>query len=479
MYYEAVSPYLGVLTWAAGAWSFCPWPFNRRVSETQGSARYSTKKEIGKSFTGGGVIVGKYQGKLLRFDDAGHLVTFAPTRTGKGRGQIIPTLLTYEGSCFVTDIKRENYDITARQRRALGQAVYAIDPNRPETSAIFNPLDYVRVDPQHLGTDASTLAGLLVPRGNAGASAHFDQQAYTVVKGLIMLVKTIYGVEKAHMGTVRALLCSGEEQQEEVWQRMAASSHAEIAEIGNGIVATEIRERSAILSTARGKTEIWSDNKIKTITSGASSFDFHAMKEKPQTVYMVIPPEHLDTYKSFMRAVVGMANLAMTQNTKRPKKPVLFLLDEFPALGHMAAFETGIGVVAGYGVKYWLFCQDQAQLKAKYKDAWASMVGNCAVQSYFGVTDYETAKRLSNSMGNQTVSYESVNASIEAGGLMADDRGFSVSERGRELMTPDEITSMDYQEQIILKQGMRPIRAQKAFYDQVKQFRGLYDTWEE
>jgi type IV secretion system protein VirD4 len=63
-----------------------------------------------------------------RFWQDGHILTCAPTGAGKGIGAVIPNLLTYPGSAFVLDLKGENFAVTARARRAMGQSVFLIDP---------------------------------------------------------------------------------------------------------------------------------------------------------------------------------------------------------------------------------------------------------------------------------------------------------------------------------------------------------------
>lgn len=178
LHYNAELYPQAALLGAAGLWGmFGPVPFMRSKT-LHGSARWASKREAQKRGLLGdkGVVVGKLEGKFLRYDAPGHLATFAPTRSGKGAGQIIPTLLTYPGSVFVTDIKRENFDVTADYRaKALGQKVVRIDPSNPDPSVIFNPLDCVRRDGS-MATDAGVLADLLMPRSSGGgASEHFDQ----------------------------------------------------------------------------------------------------------------------------------------------------------------------------------------------------------------------------------------------------------------------------------------------------------------
>lgn len=467
---------------AAGLWGlFGPVPFLRGKT-LHGSARWASKGEAkARGLLGDqGVIVGKLDGRFLRYDAPGHLATFAPTRSGKGAGQIIPTLLTYPGSVFVTDIKRENYDVTAAYRAdALGQKVVRLDTSNPAPGVIFNPLDCVRRD-HNMATDAGVLADLLMPRSaNGGASDHFDQQALILVRGLLMFVIDQAGPD-ACMGLVRQFLMAGPDRFEQILTDMAASAVPEISEAGNHmqkLAAKSPREFGSVLSTAVGKTDIWSDRQVKAITTGRSTVDFARMKESGVTVYLVVLPDQIGHFRVFMRTVVGMACRAMTQNKAKPQTPVLFLLDEFPALGHMAAIEQGIGVVAGYGVRFWIFCQDMPQLRAIYGEGAGTLMANCAVRSFFGVTELETADYLSRSLGRTTVETHNQAARVAGGGLVATDATVSRSMTARDLMTADEVSAMPEGKQIILVQGLRPVMADKVRYFEDRAFRGLYGVW--
>ncbi|MCM0753621.1 hypothetical protein DEA98_29440 (plasmid) [Brucella pseudogrignonensis] len=57
-----------------------------------------------------------------------HLLTMAPTRTGKGVGTIIPNLLTADRSVICIDPKGENAKVAARARQQFGP-VHVLDPS--------------------------------------------------------------------------------------------------------------------------------------------------------------------------------------------------------------------------------------------------------------------------------------------------------------------------------------------------------------
>ena len=466
----------------AGVWGLVGWlPFSGR-SDLHGSARWATPREVKARglHDVGGVTLGKLGGKWLRSDEAGHLITFAPTRRGKGVGQIIPTLLTYDGACFVTDIKGENHAVTARHRRdVLGQKVYKIDPNNPEQSAFFNPLDGVRRDPRHLYGDAGALAVMIVPH-SGGNDSFWTESAQSLATALIMLACRQYGAQ-ASMQHVRGWLMSGAAGLAEAFALMQADDALPaLAQMGARLGSTQIKaakQFEATLSTAETATAVWSYPDIEAVTSRPSSVNFADLKRERMTIYLCVRPDQLTQYKAFLRAVVGTACKAMTQDDQQPAKRVLFLLDEFPALGHMQSIQDAVGVAAGYGVRFWMFCQDMAQLRTHYRGAAATFVANCGVASFFGVSEPETGKMLSDALGRTTLQTVSESTTAQGAGVVATGASVNRSQTGRALMTPDEIRAMPWGNQVLMVQGLRPIYAAKTDYRKEPCFQGMWDRW--
>jgi type IV secretion system protein VirD4 len=246
---------------------------------------------------------------------------------------------------------------------------------------------------------------------------------------------------------------------------MATSRQENVARIARGFSQKEPKERSAVISTAQGATELFESPELRMATA-ESSFSFESLKEEAASVFIIIPPEYLEAYRPFLRLVTGLATLAMTRNHAKPKHPVLFLLDELPALGYMRPIEEGIGYLAGYGTKLWLFVQDLDQLQKTYPKA-RSMIANCAVRQAFNVQDPETAKLLSDMLGTATVRMESQGrSSMLPFKVLPAAFHSGAFEGARQLMTTGEILTMDSQEQLLFVQGVRAIRARKIrFFD--------------
>lgn len=156
-----------------------------------GSARFGTARDIAAMAKadgdGGGLIIGRSdQGKLLRYHGQAHLLTIAPTRSGKGVGTIIPNLLTARRSIVCIDPKGENARIAGRQREALG-SVWYLDPFElsGHPGARYNPLDRLTPDSLDVAEDAMTLADALVFDAEQ-SDPHWNEEAKALLAGIIL-----------------------------------------------------------------------------------------------------------------------------------------------------------------------------------------------------------------------------------------------------------------------------------------------------
>jgi len=438
--------------------------------DTHGSARFAGLADArkGKLLTGRGLILGRKHGRMLRYRGEGHLLTFAPTRSGKGVGCVVPNLLDYLGSVVVTDIKGENSDIARAYRATLGP-VYELAPlgGAKANRATFNPLDFVRIATAYEVDDARLVAEMLVVPEHAQPN-HWEREARTLITGLLLYIRHHWDMLEQNLGTLRDLLMQDSEEFELLLAKMAVSHQENVARIARGFSQKEPKERSAVISTAQGATELFESPELRAVTE-RSSFSFESLKDEVASVFIIVPPEYLEAYRPFLRLMTGLATVAMTRNMAKPAQPVLFILDELPALGYMRPIEEGIGYLAGYSAKLWLFVQDLDQLQKTYPKA-RSMIANCAVRQAFNVQDPETAKLLSDMLGTATVRMHSEGQSSPLPfNLVAGSFHSGAFEGARQLMTTGEILTMKAKEQLVFVQGFPAFRARKIRY---------FDWWE-
>jgi type IV secretion system protein VirD4 len=527
--------------------------FRPRLPSTFGSAAWATLTDLrragmlnpaaGRNL---GPIIGwltpaEGSGRELRpiYDSGdGHLLSAAPTRSGKGRGQIITNLLWWPGSAVVIDIKGENSRLTAKWRQAQGHNVIRFAPFE-RGSATWNPIDQINEgcgsapnDPRRQ-ENARYLANLMITPNPHAKDPYWDNAAKSLLQGLMLHVATAEladdedaqkdetRIRSRTMGEVRRLLAQTKlDVFKNILGDMLESQESWVRETASTMLQMEAaHEQVAGVKTALIEhTAVWAFARVQQATN-VSTFSFKELRESaPTTIYLVIPPDVLSEYRGIMRVLVGccMREMQRTWNESAHdnQPPVLFFLDEFPQLAYMQPIEDALLYIGSYGVKFWFFVQDLSQLQQHYDKTWRQFIANCAVRSFFGVSDIETAKMVSEMSGHATVKNRSYSAGTsegesdsttdtsgtgsshggssgsswgQGGGSSSSGTNWGVSSFqsrslttgrtfgssytgnlayvGRPLFMPDEVLRMPFGSMIALIKGMPVIRAQLSFWD--------------
>ncbi len=439
--------------------------------DTYGSARWAERKEIAAAGLLGpdGVVLGRFERDYLRHDGPEHVLCFAPTRSGKGVGLVVPTLLTWPGSAIVHDIKGENWQLTAGFRSRHGRALL-FDPTNVN-SAAYNPLLEVRQGEWEV-RDVQNVADVLVdPEGSLEKRNHWEKTSHSLLVGAILHV--LYAELDKTLAGVAAFLSDPRRSIEATLQAMMTTAH--LGEKGaHPIIASTAREllnksdneRSGVLSTAMSFLGLYRDPVVASVTSRCDwrIADLIA-DEKPATLYLVVPPSDISRTKPLIRLVLNQIGRRLTEelNAKDRRHRVLMMLDEFPALGRLDFFESALAFMAGYGIRGFLIAQSLNQVEKAYGQNNA-ILDNCHVRVSFAANDERTAKRVSDALGTATEMKAMQNY---AGSRLAPWLGHimvSRSETARQLLTPGEIMQLPVDDEIVMVAGSPPIRAKKARY---------------
>ena len=456
----------------------------------------------GEALTAGtGLLLGRKRKSrgtpsLLRYGGEGHLLTVAPTRSGKGTGSVIPNLLSYAGSVVVIDPKGENYAVTARCRRErLGHRTVALDPfdllgsfGMAPSGAAFNPMDLISTSGTDLLEGASLLADMLVVSTDGrsgGENAFWVEEARALLSGLILYVAAKETdasgrpTERRNLLRVREILTLPREDFRELTETMQRSTLASglVARSAARLLQKEDKERSGVVSTAQSHTHFLDAPRMARVM-GRSTFEMRALKEERLSLYLILPAHHLDTYSRWLRLTVGCALNEMVRSPgppgKQPAGRVLFLLDEFAQLGRMEPVVRAVSLLAGYGAQLWLFLQDLSQLKGTYPDRWQTFLANTDVLQAFGTNDHETARLFSDLTGEATIYVETGSESLSRSrgrhASRSEGRSQSYAERSRKLLLPDEVRRLPQEAQLLFLGRQRPVLARKLNYLRDKAF---------
>lgn len=392
---------------------------------------------------------------FVHWDGDGHLLTLAPTRSGKSVTTIIPNLLRYRGSAVVLDPKGELYEETSAWRAKNVGPVYRIAPfddgTNPATRRFprhgFNPL--ARIRSQH---QARGLAQLMFPRDPNGQE-FFNDDVVGFLTGVILYILDSAPERRRNLGTVREATAAPLEQFKKIVRHMAESRLQAVREAAdNAVGKSGDRGLPNLRDTLHSKLSLWSDPALIAATD-RNDVDFASLKDRPATVYITVPFNLLEPYAPFVKVLLKHALDAMLDNPAKPEIPVLFVLDEFLSLGPFADFRNAIRTHASAGVRLWFFLQDMGTLEEHYPGkAWQAFL-NTSVKQFFGIDDPFTAELVGRYLGNQTVAYRSVqtsgNVSAQMGSWFEDgsagvslSSGESIQFLGRPLLTPDEVMAL-------------------------------------
>ncbi len=442
-----------------------------KKAETYGSARWASAREINQIGLLGedGVVLGSLHQRYLRHDGPEHILCFAPTRSGKGVGLVIPSLLTWPGSCIVHDIKGENWELTSGFRARHGR-VLLFDPTNA-ASAAYNPLLEIRRGEGEV-RDAQNIADILIdPDGSLEKRNHWEKASHMLLVGAILHI--LYAGTDKSLAGVAAFLADPTRPIETILELMRTTPHLGpqrvhpvIATAAQELLNKSDNERSGVLSTAMSFLGLYRDPVVAKVTSACDWRIVDLVESAlPVSLYIVIPPSDINRTRPLVRLILNQIGRRLTEQLKAQghKHRLLLMLDEFPALGRLDFFESALAFMAGYGIKAFLIAQSLNQIEKAYGPNNA-ILDNCHVRIAFATNDERTARRISEALGTATEmramkNYAGHRLSPWLGHLMV-----SRTETARPLLTPGEIMQLSSDEEIIMIAGVAPIRAAKVRY---------------
>ncbi|WFU20594.1 conjugal transfer protein TraG [Bradyrhizobium sp. CB3481] len=454
---------------------------------TYGSARWAMSKEIKQAglFAAKGVFLGRFENSYLRHDGPEHVMCFAPTRSGKGVGLVLPTLLSWTSSAVVHDIKGENWELTSGWRSSFSHCLL-FNPTDAR-SARYNPLLEVRKGAAEV-RDVQNIADILVdPEGALERRTHWEKTSHSLLVGVILHV--LYAEERKTLTRVTEILADPAQSFEKTLRVMLATNHlgTEAEPKVHPVVAATAREllnkseneRSGVLSTAVSFLGLYRD---PVVSRNTESCDWRIADlvgaERPVTLYLVVPPSDISRTKPLIRLMLNQIGRRLTEflDTRAGeagRRQLLLMLDEFPALGRLDFFESALAFMAGYGIRAYLIAQSLNQIAKAYGENNA-ILDNCHVRIAFAANDERTARRISDALGTATELRAQRNY---AGHRLAPWLGHvmvSRQETARPLLTPGEVMQLPPDNAIVLVSGLPPVRARKLrHYDDANFVRRL------
>lgn len=489
---------------------------SRKHPDTHGTAHFATLDEVKKSGLMDqkqGVYCGGYdhpktgRTHYLRHNGPEHVCVIAPPRSGKGVGNIIPTLLSWTGSAFTVDIKGENYAMTAGWRKRNSK-ILRFDPAE-ESSCSWNPIGEIRFGTRHQISDAQNIALMVIDTDGRGLFDHWRTAAFELLSGLIM--HSLYQSRGGSAPCLRDcayMLTGGENPDEPEFddgerdsaamnlfiemqgvtlaseERAAVEAQLFIRSIGRSMADKPEKELGSIISTANNALSLYRDPVVGENTA-KNDFKIDDLMDhtSPVSLYFITAPNNLSRLSPLIRLLLTRIIMGLTgqmtfdngRSKTAHKHRLLLMLDEFAALGRLDVFEKGLAYISGYGIKAYIIIQDRQQLLKAYT-AQESILSNCHIQIAYAPNNVETAKWLSEMAGTTTVVKEQITTSGNRFGGMPKQFSRNYQDVQRPLLTPQEVRSLPKAEtdgngniikageMLIFAAGMQVIRGRQILY---------------
>ena len=439
-----------------------------------GKDRWATKRDMKRAglLTGQGTVLGHAFDRYLTYDGPEHQLVSGASRSGKGVGHVIPTLLNWNGSVLAYDVKNELWDITAGMRSRRGYCMF-FNPTRAD-SARFNPLFEIRKGDNEV-RDAQNIVEMLVnPTGAKHTMDIWDQQASQFLVALILHVLYAEPDQFKNLATVRARLLDFKRTAVAMIttphrfnpQTGAPEVHPEVALVANELRRQPAKFQSSVTGTAASYLTLWADDIIarNTATSDFRLADL-VCADRPMTLYIQPPPSDSPRLRPLVRLMINQTCRALMEfldrdSSGRPKNHRLLLsLDEFPTLGRLDFFTMNLRQMAGYGIKAHLIVQSFNDIIEQYGIN-NTILDNCHILSTFAAADTVTCQRISQMVGTVTEYRESYSEPGRNIGV----RNISHSEHVRPLLSPGDIRELSVDDQFMFVTGYKPMRVKKVRY---------------
>ena len=519
---------LGICSLLVGSLIILTMPYwKKKKLKSHGEAEFGTYDDLKKNkkkpsdvdFLSGnenGFVIGYVKtlsGKLKLLYDTSmiHIALFLPTRGGKGVGYIIPSLVAglKERSTFISDIKKENYELTSWYRaKILKHRILKFEP-MSELSNSYNFLSEVRYGTNYEIEDCRIIGTMIVGEDESkdpfwGDSAkdtistltsyvHYkevssrpeeDPDITDIRVSLNDVISIITNTENSLYRMFAKYLGKSMEEDEDFNEmpedfilkektveklRKIYTDEESIKALNKGLhpfVAKQFgyllqntgeNTFKSITSTAKTKLQVF---EIPSVVKNIGKSDFRALDlvngDNPVDLYFVIKPKDIDLLAPLVRIMyIQLTNLLMESLSKKNFN-IIFLMDELNAYGRMKPLVKGLGYYAGFGIKMVGIFQGLDQLNSTYDKQGKEVLNGCQIQVFGRPNDEAAPDYISKTLGKETIRVKSRNIGLKGGG--------NVSEQGKDLLSPSEIRLLPDRKAVVITGYKKPLLLDKLYY---------------
>lgn len=472
-----------------------------------GSARWALPHEVAKAGLHGqsGPFLGFLGDNPLRLAGDAPLITFGGAGSGKLRDVLAYNLCGVSDSkgvwhaprrMIINDPRGELAAVSIGNQVRMGKAAYCVNPfglhGLPRHRV--NAWDILRPGSPTLHADVKLLVADLIPLPAHGDS-YFGRRARELAEALVK--SHVMGMAASQSRDAISLAAfydlvnmmaipSGWDARMQGMASMPEGDIRRVAEEMDSKRKEAPKEYSGIIGSLYEAAESLSIPAVRE-TLGGSDFSLEVLCLQDCNIYLVIPAEYLGLLAPVQRAIFGTVILYKNRTPAAPG--IMLVVDEAAQLGNFEALLRAYSFGRGMGLRTWSFWQDPDQIARNYgPTAMSGFVGSSQCRQFFGVRDFDTARLVSQMLGQQTFDYDDKlqqhAARTETArilhGLMAGGDPLTAgiglahstyaaryrSQQPRALMMPEELLGMPEDEQVVFISGLglAPIRPSKRPY---------------
>lgn len=454
--------------------------FGHKLTE-YGQTRFQTRAEMKRNGllepVGKGFVFAKLGKRFISSDwmKFPNCLMIAPPGAGKGVGFGIPNTLLFPGSTVILDVKGEIFEATSRYRKAQGDEIYYFSPfDFEHNSHRYNPLERVAEmkNSDQRFTELSKISTYFLATSEKGGASDFivGARELFVAGGMLAIERG-----KPTIGEITRILFGGADKSEEYKARAAETKHPQTKAIFTDFSGYADRTLSSYVSVLKGAgLSLWLNPRIDHVTS-ANDFSWHTLRERPQSIYLVVNSDEVKTLAPLLRLIFGEFIATMRSSIPDPDKepwPVGLFLDEFDQMGKLSELVQALKQLRGHGVRVTIITQSVPGLEKYYdENERRSIEAAASMKLYLTPNEKKTADEVSEAIGMTTK--ESTSESVSGGFTLHKRLTISRKNEERRLMTPDEVKKMDSSKVILIPERQNPILTNRIVYYEDPFFREI------
>jgi type IV secretion system protein VirD4 len=465
---------------------------NWRKDEEYGSARWGTQKDI-KPFidpvpernvilTATESLTLESRPKIPKYARNKNILVIGGSGSGKTRFFVKPNLMQMHSSYVVTDPKGTLLVECGKMLRDNGYNIRVLNTIDFKSSMKYNPFKYIKSEKDILKLVRAFIAN--TDNGGQKGEDFWEKAETTLYTALIGFIFYEGRPEEKNIKTLLELINAFEVREEDDTYKNPVDLIFEVLEAENPehfavrqykkFKQAAGKTAKSILISCGARLAPFDIGEVRELMSD-DELDLETMGEKKSALFVIISDTD-DTFNFIVGLMYSQLFNLLCDNADikhggRLPIHVRCILDEFANIGQIPKFEKLIATIRSREISACIILQAQSQLKAIYKDNSDTIIGNCSATLFLGGQEKTTLKETSELLGKQTI--DAYNNSVTKGN--SPSYGQNYQKLGRELMSVDELASMDGGKCILQLQGVRPFFSDKYDIKRHKNYRLLAD----